>query len=162
MIVDSINNTILFSVVSLFYILCLTIIFVTKNKIASLELKIYKYLMGINIVSLLMECSLLFFIPVGGIVLDIVLKLFDICLFSYIFTMALYLYTVIHSMEQINTKSKLFYIALIYSLISVLLFLILPVELNDVPHMQYSYGPNVQFLFNYCYGIHDIPNCYTF
>ena len=147
MIVDSINNTILFSVVSLFYILCLTIIFVTKNKIASLELKIYKYLMGINIVSLLMECSLLFFIPIGGIVLDIVLKLFDICLFSYIFTMALYLYTVIHSMEQINTKSKLFYIALIYSLISVLLFLILPVELNDVPHMQYSYGPNVQFLF---------------
>ncbi len=147
MLFEGVNNTILFSIISFFYIVFLAIVFATKNKIESLELKMYKYLIVINIVSLLMECSLILFLPVGGFVLSFVLKMFDICLFSYVFTIAIYLYTVIHSINKINTKSLKFKITIICAIISTVLFLLLPVEINDVDYMQYSYGPNVLFLF---------------
>ncbi len=147
MLFEGVNNTILFSVISFFYIVFLAVLFATKNKIDSLELKLYKYLIGINIVSLIMECSLILFLPIGGFVLSFVLKVFDMCLFSYVFTIAIYLYTVIHSINKINAHSLKFKIIIIYAIISAVLFLLLPVEINDVDYMQYSYGPNVLFLF---------------
>lgn len=147
MFLEGINNTLLFSIISFFYLLFLTVIFSLKNKIDTLELRIYKFLIIINIACLILECSLIIFMSIGGLLLSIILKIFDICLFTYIFTMAVYLYTLANSIKDIDTQTIKFKLALLYYVITLIIFLILPISLNDVKNLQYSYGANVNYLF---------------
>ena len=144
MLFDGVNNTILFSIISLVYLIFLSILFFTKNRIKSLELTIFKAIIIVNFICLFLECSLLFFIKTKGIMLDIALKLFDLFIFSYVLLMAKYLYTLIHGKNKFNIKN---FLVIIFYIFCSIMFLVLPVKLNDVLFMQYSYGQNVNFLF---------------
>ena len=147
MILGGINNTMMFSIISLVYMFSFAIIFVLKKKIKTLELSIFKALIVTNIISLLVECSLVVCIMLNSSFIFFDLHLYNCCIFTYVFLMAFYTFIVGHGIEKISLKNKSMIAILSFYLISIIMILILPISLNSEQYMQYSYGPSVQFLF---------------
>ena len=147
MIFEGINNTMLFSIISFIYMLVFAIIFGLKKKIQSLELSVFKSLIATNIISLFVECSLVFFILKDSPFIYFDLKIFNCCMFTYIFLMSVYTFIAGHKIEKINFKKPLPIIFMIIYAICLIAILVLPISLNDKKYMQYSYGPSVLFLF---------------
>ena len=151
MLFDGINNSMIFSVVSLVYMLFFSIYFVMKKKIKSIELFLFKGLIIINLISLIMECLIVVFIMNDYPLINMILKLFNVCIFSYVSLIGLYSYITLKKKEKINKTNKIYIVYSIFNIISVLLLILLPVHLNNVKYMQYSYGPSVNYLF-FCIG----------
>ena len=148
MIFDGVNNTMMFSIISLIYMLFFAIIFSLKRKINTLELNIFKILIIINIISLLVECGVAFLTLYSNTnFVYIVLKIYNCCIFSYIFFMTLYTFTVGQKTEKINIKNKLLLIYIAFYIICLLIIMILPITLYREKYQQYSTGPSVYFLF---------------
>ena len=84
MIFEGINNTMLFSIISFIYMLVFSIIFTLKNKIKSLELSVFKGLVITNILSLLIECSLVLLILKNISLIYFDLKIYNCCIFTYV------------------------------------------------------------------------------
>ena len=147
MLFNGINNTMLFSIVSLLYMIFFGIIFISKKKIKSIELTIFKWIITCNILSLFLECFIVFCIMTNNNLLNIVLKIFNVCIFTYPILIGLYSYIILKDKNEINKKSNIYILYVIYYITISALILILPVHLYDVEFMQYSYGPSVQVLF---------------
>jgi len=148
MLFEGINNTLLFSLISFAYMIFFAIIFLRKEKIKTLELTIFKAVIVINIISLIVESSLPFLIiNNNGVILNLALKLFNILLFSYTYVIGLYSYTLVFNKKNINITDIKFIIYVIFYVVVFTLLMILPIKLNEVEYMQYSYGPSVNFLF---------------
>ena len=147
MIFDGINNTMLFSIISFVYMIFFALIFSLKKKIKTLELSVFKTIIAANIISLLVECSLVYFILKESSFIYIDLKLYNCCIFTYIFLMTFYTFITGHNIEKFDIKNKLFLCFAGLYVINIIVMLALPVSLNNVKYMQYSYGPSVLFLF---------------
>ena len=147
MIFDGINSTMIFSVISIVYMLFFAVIFSLKKKIKTLELSLFKSLIASNIVSLFIECSLVILIVENSDLIYFDLKLYNCCIFTYIYLMTFYTFIVGHQIEnqRISRKVWIAYIAMYIACI--LTMMILPVSLNNQRYMQYSFGPSVLFLF---------------
>ena len=147
MLFENINNTMFFSLVSVFYMIFFAIGFFSKKKIKSIELTIFKALIITNLISLIVEILLVVLILLNSSFLNITLKVFNICIFSYVWVFGLYSYFTSKRNKEINSKSWLFKIYLLFFIICSICMLILPVHLNFENYKQYSYGPSVEFLF---------------
>lgn len=148
MIFENVNNTMLFSVVSLIYMLFFAFMFFKKKKVKSLELSVFIALIISNIVSLLVECGLVVLILRNNMnFLMFMLKVFNVCLFTYVYFMMLYTYTTANNLKTLNINSWKFTLYVLVYSVFFALFLALPVKLNNVVYMQYSYGPSVTLLF---------------
>ncbi len=147
MFLKDINNTMMFSIISLVYVVFFGIVFLKKEKIKSVELDIFKGIIVTNIISLLTECSIVVCMISNSIFLNIVLKFFNCIIFTYILLIGIYTFTLLKKVENIKSKKNINSLFLVLYFIICFVLLILPVELNNVPYMQYSYGPSVSFLF---------------
>lgn len=146
--IGNINNTMLFSFISLIYMIFFAIGFFMKKKIKTSELNIFTGLIISNIISLIVEILLVVFILTNNPLLDISLKLFNMCILLYVWMFGLYSYlTVKKNGEKINIKDKLFKLYVIFYVVCSFIILILPVNINLEDYKQYSYGPSVNFLF---------------
>ncbi len=147
MIFGTINNTLLFSLVTFVYMIFFAVAYFLKKKVKSIELSIFNKLIICNILSLITELSLIFFILCDRTFLNIVLKIYNICLFTYVWLFGLYSYYISKNKNKRNRQAFKYRLYLLFYLISCIIILILPVYLNDVDYKQYSYGPSVTFLF---------------
>lgn len=146
--IGNINNTMLFSFISLVYMIFFAFGFFTKKKIRTTELNIFTGLIISNIISLIVEILLVVFILTNNPMLDITLKIFNMCILLYVWLFGLYSYlTVKKNGEVINIKDKLFKLYVIFYLVCSFIILMLPVNINLEDYKQYSYGPSVNFLF---------------
>ena len=148
MIFDGINYTMMFSIISVVYMLFFAIIFALKKKIKTLELNLFKTLIIINIVSLFVECGMsVLILHSNSNLIFVVLKLYNCCIFSYIYFMTLYTFVVGHKLEKLDYKNKFLILYMAFYVITFVTIMALPVTLNNVKYQQYSTGPSVYFLF---------------
>ena len=143
------NSTMLLSISSLIYVTILSIVFFGKNKIPSNELSIFSRLIINTLVSLIIEILLVVFIITKNPLLVIVLKIFNVCIFTWVWSFALYTVLISRKHENVNYKEgNLYKLYKIFYLIVTLFLLVLPVYLNNTPSKEYSYGPSVSLLFS--------------
>ena len=147
MLIGNINNTMLFSFISAIYMLFFAVSFFVKKKIKSTELTIFKGLIIANLASLVVEISLVILIIIDSSLLDLMLKIYNVCLFSYVWIFGLYSYFTLRKSKEINFKSTIGILYFLFYIIGSTLMLVLPVYLNDVDYEQYSHGPSVSLLF---------------
>lgn len=146
MLFEGVNNTMLFSVISFVYMLFFTLLFVIKKKVNSIELTIFKWIIIDNLLSLTTECLVVFLMMTNSPFLYIILKIFNVLIFTYVFLIGLYCYIISKNKDNMvfNLKAKIY---LIYYVLVCAGCLILPIKLNTVEYMQYSYGASVNLLF---------------
>ena len=146
MLFEGVNNTMLFSIISFVYMLFFTASFVIKKKVKSIELTIFKWIIIVNLLSLTTECLMAFLMMSNNSILYIILKIFNILIFSYVFLVGLYCYVISKNLDNIifTIRSKIYFT---YYILICIGLLVLPVKLNNVKYMQYSYGPSVNLLF---------------
>ena len=147
MLFGNINNTMLFSLISVFYMICFAIGFFARKKVKSVELTIFKGLILTNLISLIVEILLVILILNNSSLLNIMLRIFNVCIFSYVWFFGLYSYFILKRSKELNSKSSLFILYLIYYFVCIFGMLLSKVELNPTDFMQYSKGPSVQLLF---------------
>lgn len=146
MLFEGVNNTMLFSIISFVYMLFFTASFVIKKKVKSIELTIFKWIIIVNLLSLTTECLMAFLMMSNNSILYIILKIFNILIFSYVFLVGLYCYVISKNLDNIifTIRSKIYFT---YYILICIGLLVLPVKLNNIKYMQYSYGPSVNLLF---------------
>lgn len=160
MLLGNINNTMLFSFISVIYMVFFAVNFFIKKKIKSVELTIFKGLIIANLASLLVEILLVILIMLDSSLLDLMLKIYNVCLFSYVWIFGLYSYSTLRKSKKISFKSKIGIFYFLFYIIGSILMLIVPVYLNNVAFEQYSYGPSVSLLFM-CIGLIVTVTVYT-
>ena len=143
----NINNVMAFSIISFVYMVFFAIMFFKKQKVKSTELSIFKGLIVANLFCLLVEIELVILILVNSNLLNIMLKVFNICLLTYVWLFGFYCYSTIKQDYIINFRSLKSLLYFLYYIIFCVMIMVLPIYLNDVDYMQYSYGPSVLTLF---------------
>ena len=148
-----------FSVVSLFYSILLTIIFFSKERLITLENKVYSWAIIANLIGIILAISSYFLIlrvdelPIINI---IIAKGYLIYLLSYISILTLYVLLISSNKpkeEKNNYFDKCFNIVFILLLIFSFIIIILPIYFYHKGNVVYTYGPsaNVVYLISLIY-----------
>lgn len=143
--IDKVNSTLFLSIISLVYVLMLTILFLTKKKVKTTELTLYKTIILTNLICLVSEGLITSFsiLRISGI--KVVLKFFNMAIFTYIFLLCVYSFAI--CIKGITKSGQFKQIFKTLYVLSIILIAVLPVHFNNVPKEQYSYGPSVNFLY---------------
>ena len=135
------NGSFFCQIISLIYIISISIIFITKKKINSIENKLFKNIMVVNLIGLVIEitCFLLGYYNVKNIILcKTMVKLYLIYLVSFVMIFTIYLLYISSKTKNINKGQKI--LNIIYYIISILLLSILPINLVNKNGAIYANG----------------------
>ena len=143
-----------FTIASVFYSLLLTIVYFKKNRLKTLENKLYSMLVLTNLATVLMAFSCYFtIINMDKIPLinDIVSKTLVVCYFMWINIFTVYVFIITSkkykSIKEYKISKKTIYSLIIYSLIIIAIIYILPLYYHNVNLVVYSYGPSANFVY---------------
>ena len=150
-----INTTIFLTIISLFYSVLLMIAYFSKDKIKTLENKVYSKLIIINFIGIILE---LFCTIFAGYAKDHLLfytilnKLFLVELTIWCSVFSVYVFLISSKKEKNELKSYLKKVSIFHIVIDVItmfLIFVLPVQfnINDLGYVMYSYGPSVNIVF---------------
>lgn len=144
------ENGIFFSIISLFYVILILVLFLRKDKIKTKENTIYMWLILFTLLGLLTELGpttliLRGYVPSSKLVIDIFLKL--ILIFILFWTVVFSFYIVSIS-SQSEKRKKVWYSAIgtPYT-VAAICVLFLDVSYYSEGRIAYSYGPAVDFIF---------------
>ncbi len=144
---ENINGSIYLSLASLIYVLLIFIVYICKKSVETKENKVYFILVLITIVSLLSELSLVF-VYKNSLLLNIMMKVFLLCCFSWISVLFIYLITILLNDKLDELKNKITIPGFIFYIVSAFVVAILPVDYNlKNGVLQYTTGPSVHFAF---------------
>ena len=135
------NGSFFCQIISLIYIISISIIFITKKKINSIENKLFKNIMVVNLIGLVIEitCFLLGYYNVKNIILcKTMVKLYLIYLVSFVMIFTIYLLYISSKTKNIMKWQKA--LNIIYYIISILLLSILPINLVNKNGAIYANG----------------------
>ena len=135
------NGSFFCQIISLIYMISLSIIFITKKKINSIENKLFKNIMVVNLIGLVIEitCFLLGYYNVKNIILcKTMVKLYLIYLVSFVMIFTIYLLYISSKTKNIMKWQKV--LNTIYYIISILLLSILPINLVNKNGAIYANG----------------------
>lgn len=150
-----INTTIFLTIISFFYSVLLMIAYFSKDKIKTLENKVYSKLIIINFIGIILE---LFCTIFAGYAKDHLLfytilnKLFLVELTIWCSVFSVYVFLISSKKEKNELKSYLKKVSIFHIVIDVItmfLIFVLPVQfnINDLGYVMYSYGPSVNIVF---------------
>lgn len=150
-----INTTIFLTIISFFYSVLLMIAYFSKDKIKTLENKVYSKLIIINFIGIILE---LFCTIFAGYAKDYLLfytilnKLFLVELTIWCSVFSVYVFLISSKKEKNELKSYLKKVSIFHIVIDVItmfLIFVLPVQfnINDLGYVMYSYGPSVNIVF---------------
>ena len=150
-----INTTIFLTIISFFYSVLLMIAYFSKDKIKTLENKVYSKLIIINFIGIILE---LFCTIFAGYAKDHLLfytilnKLFLVELTIWCSVFSVYVFLISSKKEKNELKSYLKKVTIFHIVIDVItmfLIFVLPVQfnINDLGYVMYSYGPSVNIVF---------------
>ena len=135
------NGSFFCQIISLIYIISISIIFITKKRINSIENKLFKNIMVVNLIGLVIEitCFLLGYYNVKNIILcKTMVKLYLIYLVSFVMIFTIYLLYISSKTKNIMKWQKA--LNIIYYIISILLLSILPINLVNKNGAIYANG----------------------
>ena len=150
-----INTTIFLTIISFFYSVLLMIAYFSKDKIKTLENKVYSKLIIINFIGIILE---LFCTIFAGYAKDYLVfytmlnKLFLVELTIWCSVFSVYVFLISSKKEKNELKSYLKKVSIFHIVIDVItmfLIFVLPVQfnINDLGYVMYSYGPSVNIVF---------------
>lgn len=150
-----INTTIFLTIISFFYNVLLMIAYFSKDKIKTLENKVYSKLIIINFIGIILE---LFCTIFAGYAKDYLMfytilnKLFLIELTVWCSVFSIYVFLISSNKEKNQLKlylKKVTMFHIIIDIITMILIFVLPVQfnINALGYVMYSYGPSVNIVF---------------
>lgn len=150
-----INTTIFLTIISLFYSVLLMIAYFSKDKIKTLENKVYSKLIIINFIGIILElfCTIFAGYAKDYLVFYTILnKLFLVELTIWCSIFSVYVFLISSKKEKNELKSYLKKVSIFHIVIDVItmfLIFVLPVQfnINDLGYVMYSYGPSVNIVF---------------
>lgn len=150
-----INTTIFLTIISFFYSVLLMIAYFSKDKIKTLENKVYSKLIVINFIGIILElfCTIFAGYAKDYLVFYTILnKLFLVELTIWCSVFSVYVFLISSKKEKNELKSYLKKVSIFHIVIDVItmfLIFVLPVQfnINDLGYVMYSYGPSVNIVF---------------
>ena len=150
-----INTTIFLTIISFFYSVLLMIAYFSKDKIKTLENKVYSKLIIINFIGIILElfCTIFAGYAKDYLVFYTILnKLFLVELTIWCSVFSVYVFLISSKKEKNELKSYLKKVSIFHIVIDVItmfLIFVLPVQfnINDLGYVMYSYGPSVNIVF---------------
>ena len=150
-----INTTIFLTIISFFYSVLLMIAYFSKDKIKTLENKVYSKLIIINFIGIILElfCTIFAGYAKDYLVFYTILnKLFLVELTIWCSVFSVYVFLISSKKEKNELKSYLKKVSIFHIVIDVItmfLIFVLPVQfnMNDLGYVMYSYGPSVNIVF---------------
>lgn len=150
-----INTTIFLTIISFFYSVLLMIAYFSKDKIKTLENKVYPKLIIINFIGIILElfCTIFAGYAKDYLVFYTILnKLFLVELTIWCSVFSVYVFLISSKKEKNELKSYLKKVSIFHIVIDVItmfLIFVLPVQfnINDLGYVMYSYGPSVNIVF---------------
>ena len=150
-----INTTIFLTIISFFYSVLLMIAYFSKDKIKTLENKVYSKLIIINFIGIILElfCTIFAGYTKDYLVFYTILnKLFLVELTIWCSVFSVYVFLISSKKEKNELKSYLKKVSIFHIVIDVItmfLIFVLPVQfnINDLGYVMYSYGPSVNIVF---------------
>ena len=150
-----INTTIFLTIISFFYSVLLMIAYFSKDKIKTLENKVYSKLIIINFIGIILElfCTIFAGYAKDYLVFYTILnKLFLVELTIWCSVFSVYVFLISSKKEKNELKSYLQKVSIFHIVIDVItmfLIFVLPVQfnINDLGYVMYSYGPSVNIVF---------------
>ena len=150
-----INTTIFLTIISFFYNILLMIAYFSKDKIKTLENKVYSKLIIINFIGIILE---LFCTIFAGYAKDYLMfytilnKLFLIELTVWCSIFSIYVFLISSNKEKNQLRlylKKVTMLHIIIDIITMILIFVLPVQfnMNSLGYVMYSYGPSVNIVF---------------
>lgn len=148
------NSTLYLSASALIYTGIIGTLFFTKKKRNTAENRIFKKIIIVTFISLIVEISILFFtLNKLALFIPVILKIFNICIVSWVFVFGLYSFVISHKENDIDYKQKYKIVYTIYKLfyvLTIIAIILLPVYLFTEPNKGYSYGPSVNVVYGVC------------
>lgn len=148
-----------FTLTSLFYISLLTIVFFSKQRINSIENKLFSYLILSNLVGILLAIFSYFTISnieTMALINEFVSKAYLIYLIVWItlFTEYTIIISAVKKEKIINKRNIIYYIFTAIGIVAACLIVILPLHYNSTLGSIYSYGPatNVAYYLGFVYA----------
>ena len=150
-----INTTIFLTIISFFYSVLLMIAYFSKDKIKTLENKVYSKLIIINFIGIILElfCTIFAGYAKDYLVFYTILnKLFLVELTIWCSVFSVYVFLISSKKEKNELKAYLKKVSIFHVVIDVItmfLIFVLPVQfnINDLGYVMYSYGPSVNIVF---------------
>lgn len=150
-----INTTIFLTIISSFYSVLLMIAYFSKDKIKTLENKVYSKLIIINFIGIILElfCTIFAGYAKNYLVFYTVLnKLFLVELTIWCSVFSVYVFLISSKKEKNELKAYLKKVSIFHiviDIITMILIFVLPVQfnINDLGYVMYSYGPSVNIVF---------------
>ena len=150
-----INTTIFLTIISFFYSILLMIAYFSKDKIKTLENKVYSKLIIINFIGIILElfCTIFAGYAKDYLVFYTILnKLFLVELTIWCSVFSVYVFLISSKKEKNELKSYLKKVSIFHIVIDVItmfLIFVLPVQfnINNLGYVMYSYGPSVNIVF---------------
>lgn len=150
-----INTTIFLTIISFFYSVLLMIAYFSKDKIKTLENKVYSKLIIINFIGIILElfCTIFAGYAKDYLVFYTILnKLFLVELTIWCSVFSVYVFLISSKKEKNELKSYLKKVSIFHIVIDVItmfLIFVLPVQfnINDLGYVMYSYGPSINIVF---------------
>ena len=150
-----INTTIFLTIISFFYNVLLMIAYFSKDKIKTLENKVYSKLIIINFIGIILE---LFCTIFAGYAEDYLMfytilnKLFLVELTVWCSVFSIYVFLISSNKEKNQLKlylKKVTMFHIIIDIITMILIFVLPIQfnINTLGYVMYSYGPSVNIVF---------------
>ena len=150
-----INTTIFLTIISFFYSVLLMIAYFSKDKIKTLENKVYSKLIIINFIGIILElfCTIFAGYAKDYLVFYTILnKLFLVELTIWCSVFSVYVFLISSKKEKNELKSYLKKVSIFHIVIDVItmfLIFVLPVQfnINALGYVMYSYVPSVNIVF---------------
>ena len=140
-------------VFSIVYILLLMIVYFSKKRIQGVETNIYNVLIIVDVISLLLELSCCFLVPMKetyGLLNILANRSFLITILTWMFMFCIYMFLISFNSKKNRTENQIkqsLLLFLILYLLSFLLILILPLEYYYDGTYVYSYGLSTNILY---------------
>ena len=144
------NNIIFLTIGTLFFVICISVIYFTKEKIKTNENFLYSILLILCIISCVLEISFGIVFPEHMILLNIFMRIFLFILITWMTLMFVYLFSVIYGDKYVKYKVPLiiiYFLILLFILISVIVLKVDYCVEDDI--LMYSSGPAVNFAFGF-------------
>ena len=144
--------TLFMLVISFFYMLTLAIIYLRQRHIVSDEIKIFNWLLIINIFGLLLEILLKIFcmkFTTRHILTSILTRTYFVYIIAFSMLMTCYVYKITKKKKEIDGKSLIPIIGIPLSIVVAVLTIFLPIETPSL-YADYCTGPAVNLVYIFC------------
>ncbi len=146
------NRTMYLSISALVYTAFIAVLFFKKEKQNTAENRIFKRLVLITLISLVTEIflSVIVLVSIDDTLTTILLKIFNVCILSWIIQFGLYSFVVSFKEDSVDYRIKyktLYTVYKVFYALCVIAVTTAPIYLNNAPTKYYSYGPSVNILF---------------